>query len=241
MRTLKTILILLFISSSLNAQWNKKIRGNGNIVTIDRTTADYDQLAISGSFNIELVAGKEGNLTLKGEGNILKHIITKVEGQKLTIKVEKGYQLNPSSHKKGVTITIPIEVISSLACSGSGNIAGRKTIKTDRFETSMSGSGDVSLDLDALSVIAGMSGSGDLALSGKTRDLSIKISGSGDVEAYGLVAENVEAVVSGSANIKVTATQMIDARVSGSGDIDYRGNPKKVTTKISGSGDVSGN
>lgn len=241
MQPLKTILILLFVSGALSAQRSKKIQGNGKIVTVERSTGDYDHITASGFFDIELVPGKEGNLILEGEENILKHIITKVEGNKLIIKLEKGYQLNLSSHNKGISITVPIEVISSLTCSGSGDITGRKTIKTDRFETTMSGSGDVSLNIDARSVTANMSGSGNLTLNGRTTDLSIKISGSGDVEAYGLTAENVEAVVSGSANIEVTATQMIDARVSGSGDIDYRGNPGKVITKVSGSGDVSGN
>lgn len=241
MKPLKTIFILLFVTSALSAQWGKKIKGNGKIVTIERSTGDYDHIAVSGFFDVELVPGREGNLALEGEENILKHIITKVDGRKLIIKMEKGYQINPSSYKKGVAITVPIDVINSLTCSGSGDITARKIIKTDRFETTMSGSGDVFLDIDALSVISSMSGSGDLALKGKTRDLSIKISGSGDVEAYGLVAENVEAIVSGSATINVTATQMIDARVSGSGDIDYRGNPKKVTTKVSGSGDITGN
>lgn len=241
MKQLKTILILLFVSSALSAQGGEKIKGNGKVVSVERSTGDYDHIVVSGFFDIELVPGTEGNLTLNGEENTLRHIITKVEGKNLIIKVKKGYQINPSSQKKGISITVPIAAISSLTCSGSGDITARKTIRTDRFETTMSGSGDVSLDIEARSVIANMSGSGDLALKGRATDLSIKISGSGDVEAYGLTAENVEAVVSGSAHIEVTATQKIDARISGSGDIDYRGNPAKVITKVSGSGDISGN
>lgn len=241
MRPLKTILLLLIVSSALQAQRDKKIKGDGHIVTVERSTGDYDHIAIAGFFDVELVPGNEGNLTLRGDGNILRHIITKVEGKKLIIKVEKGYQIDPSSDKDGVSITVPIETISSLACSGSGDITGKKTITTDSFETSMSGSGDVSLTIDTRSANINMSGSGDLALNGRTTDLSIKISGSGDVEAYGLAAENVEAAVSGSADIKVTAHQMINAQVSGSGNIDYRGNPKKKNTKVSGSGEIVGN
>ncbi len=84
-----------------------------------------------------------------------------------------------------------------------------------------------------------MSGSGDMNLSGKTIDFEATISGSGDIKAYDLIADNVEATVSGSADIKVTANKMLKARVSGSGDISYRGNPEKVDTKTSGSGDIS--
>ena len=84
-----------------------------------------------------------------------------------------------------------------------------------------------------------MSGSGDMDLSGKTNDLDVQVSGSGDIKAYDLDAEFVTAQVSGSADIKVTANQMLKARVSGSGDISYKGNPKKIETKTSGSGDIS--
>ena len=108
MQHLTTTLLILFIIGSFSAQRNEKINGNGNQVTLMRTTKDYDQIAISGFFDIELVEGKEGTLTLVGEQNILDHIITEVKGDKLTIKVKNGYNLNPTSWKRGVSITIEL-------------------------------------------------------------------------------------------------------------------------------------
>jgi hypothetical protein len=103
----------------------------------------------------------------------------------------------------------------------------------------MSGSGDIALVVEANSVKASMSGSGDITLRGKTSNLEISISGSGDIKAYDFIADNVEALVSGSATVEVTANKSINAKVSGSGDIDYRGNPEKIDTKVSGSGDIT--
>ena len=80
---------------------------------------------------------------------------------------------------------------------------------------------------------------GDMALSGRTADFDASISGSGNIDAYDLIADNVNASISGSANIKVTANKAIDAKVSGSGNIDYRGNPEKIGTKVSGSGNIA--
>ena len=239
MKHITTTLLSLFILGSISAQRNNKIRGNGNQVTIERTTKHYDQIAISGFFDIDLVEGKEGLLTLVGEQNILDHITTEVNGNKLTIKVKNGYNLNPSSWRKGVSITIPVESISALSLSGSGDIVSKKTLKADFFETTISGSGDISLALEVKSLKASMSGSGDMVLSGKTTDLDVSISGSGNINAYDLSADHVDATVSGSANVKVTANKEINAKVSGSGDIDYRGNPEKINTKVSGSGDIT--
>lgn len=239
MKKLLSLSLVLLFTSSCSAQWGKRVKGNGNLTTIERSVGEYDAIGLAGWFDVDLVSGKEGEIKLEGESNLLEHIITEVKNGKLSIKVEKGYNLKPSSWDDGIRIIVPIESIDAIALSGSGDIVGKTTIKTDEFRTAMSGSGDITLEIEANSVDASMSGSGDITLNGSTRDFEATISGSGDIKAYGLEADNVEAVVSGSADIRVTATKMLKARVSGSGDISYRGNPEKVDTKTSGSGDIS--
>jgi hypothetical protein len=56
----------------------------------------------------------------------------------------------------------------------------------------------------------------------------------------GLAAGTVHAVLSGSGNIFVTATRSLDASVSGSGTINYAGNPPNVTKSVTGSGAITG-
>lgn len=239
MKNLLSLSLVVLLTISCSAQWGKKIKGNGKMVTIERSTGDYDEVSVSGWFDVDLVAGDEGEITLKGEENLLEYIKTEVKDGSLRIKVEKGYNLKPSDWDNGIRITVPVESIDAVTLSGSGDIVGKKSIKTNRFKTTMSGSGDITLEVEANSIEATMSGSGDITLSGKASDLDVTISGSGDIKAYELEADNVDATVSGSADIKVTANQMLKARVSGSGDIHYRGNPGKVDTKTSGSGDIS--
>jgi hypothetical protein len=239
MKKLSVLLFTGLITLSCSAQWGKTIKGNGNNVTIERSTGDYDEIAVSGWFDVDLVSGNEGEITLQGEENLLEYIITEVKDGKLVIKTEKGVNLKSSSWKSEILITVPVESISTVAMSGSGDIVGKTKIKSDKFSTAMSGSGDITLDIDSNTISASMSGSGDITLSGTTKDFDATVSGSGDIEAYNLEADNVSATVSGSADIQVTAKKSIKARVSGSGDISYRGNPEKVDTKTSGSGDIS--
>lgn len=239
MKKITTLTIVLALTVSCSAQWGKRIKGNGDEVTINRTTGDYDAIAVSGWFDVNLVDGAEGKLTLTGESNLLEYIITEVNNGKLVIKTEKGVNLKPSSWNNGIVITVPVESVNAIALSGSGDIVGKTTLRTNNLDTAMSGSGDITLDIDADTVSASMSGSGDIMLSGSTRDFDATISGSGDIKAFDLEADNVDATVSGSADIKVTAHKMLKARVSGSGDITYKGNPEKLDTKTSGSGDIS--
>lgn len=238
MKKLMVLGMAMVFSIAATAQWGKKVKGNGNVVTIDRTTSDYDVIALAGFFDVDLVDGNEGNITLNGEENILKHIKTEVKNGKLLVKVEKGINLNPSKGNS-VRITIPVERISGVSLSGSGDITGKKTIKNDVFKASISGSGDIDLSLDANDLNVSISGSGDIKLAGNTKDLNISVSGSGDIMAYALSADSVNASISGSADVEVTANKAINARVSGSGDITYKGNPDKVNNKTSGSGSIS--
>lgn len=238
---MKNILTLLLALGTIAAtQAQKKIKGNGKVVTVERSTDDYDGVSVSGWFDVELVNGNEGTITIKGEENLMEYIITEVKEGKLVIKPKKGYYLSPSNWKNGgIDITVPVEEISMVAMSGSGDITGKKRLEADEFKTAMSGSGDISLEVVSKTLKVAMSGSGDISLKGRTTDLEVAISGSGDVNAFDLEADNVEATVSGSADIKVTANKMIKARVSGSGDIYYKGNPSKIDSKASGSGDIT--
>ncbi|MEO0570134.1 MAG: head GIN domain-containing protein [Bacteroidota bacterium] len=236
-KTLTITLALLTVTLS-NAQW-KRVKGNGNTMTIERSVGTYDRVALAGWFDVELVDGNEGELTLTGESNLLEYIKTEVKDGKLTIKQKKGVNLKPSNWNEGILIIVPVESINGVSLSGSGDIVGKTTLKSDNFKTSISGSGDITLEVEAKSVDASMSGSGDIRLSGTTTDFEVSVSGSGDIRAYDLEADFVDAQVSGSADIKVTAKEMLKARVSGSGDISFKGNPKKINTKSSGSGDIS--
>jgi hypothetical protein len=237
MKNLATLVLSIFLFNSCVAQWGNKVKGNGNITTIERSVGFYDTVEMAGFYDVEFTDGKEGNLTITGEENLLTHIITEVKEGKLILKTEKGYNLQPSN-RNGVKITVPVEKIDAVYLSGSGDITSKTTLKSDTFKATISGSGDINLDLAVIDLKAAISGSGDIDLTGTANIFEVTISGSGDINAYGLKANEVNVSFSGSGDIDVTATEIFKARVSGSGDINYRGNPTRVDTKSSGSGDV---
>lgn len=220
-----------------NAQ-SEKIKGNGKVVTETRTTSDYDGIKISGSFDVDLVAGKEGKIVMKGEENILSAIIVEVEDNTLKIYVKKNTNIRSSMGKK-IEVTVPFEKISELSLSGSGDIQSKNTIKNDKFLAKLSGSGNFNLAVDSNSLELNLSGSGNVQLKGTADNFTTKLSGSGDIDAANLKSKNVDVNVSGSGNSKVNCNESLTARVSGSGDIQYTGNPEKRDVKVSGSGNIS--
>jgi hypothetical protein len=238
----KSILLIamILLGTSAHAQWWKRIKGNGNTITQTRQTANYDKVSVAGSFDVQLVRGEEGDITLKGEENLLEYIEVYVKNNVLILKVKDNINLS-SSWNKTITIEVPVNEIAGVKLSGSGDISTQTTLKATDFNAAVSGSGDISLSIEATNLYIQVSGSGDIDLSGSAEDLSVKVSGSGDVNAYGVVAQDATVTVSGSADVTLTVKGTLNAKVSGSGDIQYKGNPKKVASKVSGSGDVTGN
>ena len=238
--------IKLFVSCSLllttmaHAQWSSKqtIKGNGKSINEKRSTASYDEIAITGFFDVELVAGKEGNITVKGEENLVPFIKVEVINQVLKISTEKNKYFTPSKGKQ-IVIVVPFENISQVSLTGSGDVVTKNSIKSKTFAVKLVGSGDLNLDVESNDIDINLNGSGDIQLSGTTVNLDSFLNGSGDINATNLQAKNVKATVSGSGDTTVYCSDSLYARVSGSGDIDYKGNPAKKDVKVSGSGTIS--
>lgn len=230
----------LLISFIGNAQWssNNKIKGNGKVVSETRTTSDYDAIKVAGSFDVDLVAGKEGKIIIKGEGNLVSAIKVEVEDNVLKIYVEKGTNIRPSMGKK-IEVTVPFEKISEVSLAGSGNIQSKNAIKNDKFTAKLAGSGNFNLEVNSTNLELNLSGSGNINLKGSSDSLTTKLAGSGNIEASNLKAKNVDANVSGSGNSRVNCAENLTARIAGSGDIKYTGNPEKRDVKVSGSGSIT--
>lgn len=241
MKNILTIAIALCTIIPAQAQWwggNDKVEGNGKMTTETRNTGDYDAIKCGGSMDFELVAGDEGTITLEGEENLLKHIETEVKNGALIIKVEKGVYLKPSWGKK-IKVTIPFKDIEKVSLAGSGDLYSKDTIKATNLEVSLAGSGDIDLNVEATSLKGSIAGSGDITLKGNTNELRASVAGSGDFHGFGLQANDTTVSIAGSGDAKVVSNKSLKARVAGSGDIEYRGNPEKEDTKVSGSGTIS--
>jgi hypothetical protein len=83
-----------------------------------------------------------------------------------------------------------------------------------------------------------LKGVGDIEISGgKSSDFEITLSGVGDIDAQKYEAENVTVTLSGTGDIKTWAAKSLTGKLSGVGNIFYKGNPSKNINK-SGIGEV---
>jgi hypothetical protein len=232
----KIILIITVLISSFS--FAQKVKGNGNVTSITRTTADYNAISCSGFMDFELIKGTEGDIKIEGEANLLDYIITEVKDNKLIVKTKDRVNLKPSPNKS-IKITIPFQDIDEVSLSGSGDLWCKDIIITTDLKVSLAGSGDVTLILKTDTLKCDLTGSGDIKLKGSTNNLEATLTGSGDLNASSVTSDYTEVSVTGSGNANVISNKYLKARVTGSGDIEYTGNPEKEDTKVAGSGSIS--
>ncbi|AUC15065.1 hypothetical protein BTO06_07920 [Tenacibaculum sp. SZ-18] len=237
---MKKLLLALFIlnSTAIFAQswWNsKKIKGNGNVIIDKRNVGSFDKVGLSGSFNVILVSGKEGKITLEGEENILPYIITEVKNGTLIVKVKRNTNIKT---RRKLTVTVPFEDIDGVALEGSGNIIAKNTIRGNNVSFSIGGSGNIKAPVNAKKIEASIGGSGNIDLKGNGKDLKCSIAGSGNIRAYNLDVNNLSVSVAGSGDIEATVSERIKASIAGSGSVYYKGDAKYIDTDSVGSGDV---
>lgn len=121
--------------------------------------------------------------------------------------------------------------------SGSGNMEVTGTCRS--LEGKVSGSGKVAFAGSiAERADVNVSGSGKILAKGTAREIKTTISGSGEVLAADLEVEKCEVRISGSGDVEINVKKELDASISGSGSVSYKGNPSQVNSHSSGSGKV---
>lgn len=121
--------------------------------------------------------------------------------------------------------------------SGSGNIELKG--KCESFNSDVSGSGKVIMTLNASgNAYFGVSGSGKIEASGSASRVKTSISGSGKILAANLETNSCEVRIAGSGDVEINVKNELDANITGSGNVRYRGNPSKVNSHSAGSGSV---
>jgi hypothetical protein len=226
------IILLFLIFSSC-----KKITGKGPVVTETRQTASFDGLVVKVDADIYFTQNPVFKVELHAQENVLNEIETTVINNNLLIRFRHS---NTRIHSnEGISIYVSCPDIRSVTVDGSGYLEASAPITPANLSLRVSGSGSILVNnVTTTEIDAEIDGSGHINIeSGNANKANTRISGSGLLDAGGVMVKDADANISGSGNIKVFATQTLQARISGSGTIFYKGSPS-VTTHITGSGTV---
>jgi hypothetical protein len=207
------------------------VTGSGNVISEDRAVDRFTSVNLRVPGDLYLTQGSYQPLKIEAEDNILQLLDTNVANDELIVDIDGC--IIPS---KPIKIFVFMEDIKSLEVSGSGKIISENVIDADAIDAKISGSGGMDLLVECEDLRTAVAGSGNLKLSGVAASHKAVVDGSGKVESYGLSTDISQITISGSGSGEVSVLEELDVKISGSGNVRYKGDPEKIRSDIFGSG-----
>ena len=211
----------LLLFSSCREIFAKRIRGNGNITTQTHSAGQFNSIDVSGSIDVYVRQDSSASIKVEADENLQQYIETINDGSVLRIKTAEGYNPRPS---RQIKVYVSAVEFKKFETSGACNIFSETKISNPSgIDFDMSGSCDVTMDVNAPKISTDMSGACTLKLKGETKDFRVHGSGSIDIKCLDLLAENVDLDISGAGDAAVYASTKLTGSISGAASVRYKG------------------
>jgi hypothetical protein len=223
-----TILILVALTTTSCAiDVFNKVTGDRNVVTKDRNiTADFTGIKVNTGLDLYITQGIENSVTVEADENLHAIIITEVKDGVLKIYSEKNIW-----RAKARKIHVTVINFNKLTATSGSDVYGNGTINTDEISISASSGADIKIAIAAKSVETSATSGSDIRISGTSENHASSATSGSSIKAFDLISENVIVKATSGADINIYASNRIEAKANSGGDIDFRGNPKKVNKK----------
>jgi hypothetical protein len=235
--------------------WGEGITGSGTSAKDVRSFSALRGVHLATIGDLRVEKGDRDELVIETDDNLLRYFTTTVDDGILRIDLEDGVSIRTRSDVRYHLTTTSLELLRT---SSSGDITA-KDCAGETVELRISSSGDITVrDINATDVQIGTSSSGDLRIAmlqaqalqarlsssgdvtirdGSVENQEVNVSSSGDYDATGLRSQRAAVHTSSSGDIRVWVVDRLQASLSSSGSVRFRGNPD-VEARSSSSGDI---
>ena len=221
------VMLMFMCITSMQAQ---SITPSKKYITKElNNVSNFSSIRVLGSPDVEYRQSSDSKTTVSiyGSDNLVDLLEVSTVNGVLQVNIKKGVKILSGERRLKVIASSPS--LDDVDIKGSADVYLKGTLKGADLNLNITGSGDIEVkNVKATTVKTIVSGSGDVKMKGSTQTAMLTVNGSGDISADKLTATNVVATVSGSGDISCYASKQLDAKASGSGDIEYKGSPSIV-------------
>ena len=213
-----------------NTSCVQSVQGSGYAKSESRQVDSFTGIDLKGNGDLYVTQGGPQEVRVVADDNLLPLIPTSVQNGVLVIGNENTCFRNTSP----VKVFVKAPGIRRLTVSGSGSINSDSVIMTEALETAISGAGVIDLQVEATTLATRITGDGTATITGSVKSHTITISGNGKIFSPGLVTSTTSIDISGSGRTDVHVLDTLNLKITGSGTVNYSGNPKTVNKEVNG-------
>jgi len=228
------MLLTGFFLTGCMVDLNIGLEGSEPITEI-RDMASFSSVRIGPSMRVSILSGSRSTVSVTTEAGQIENLSTYCHNGQLDLDWTQNGYYNPVAE---IVITSPY--LTRITHQGDEDIDVDVGARFDDLSLELNGSGDMTFHGDLRRLTATVNGSGTMELFGQTRDLRAEVYGSGRLYADPMPAYEVDAVMAGSGEITLALENAasLDLTLSGSGQVEWWGNPGLLRYRLLGSGKV---
>lgn len=224
--------LAVFLFTSCNYIGGKRVNGNGNIISQNRSAGSFNRVDVSGALDVYIKQDSSLSVRVETDENLQELVEVYEQGGTLHISPRDNYNLNPSN--KSVKVFVSAPHFRSLNVSGASSIYSEsKVVSNETLDIDISGASKIKIDANAPRINTELSGASNVLISGETRDFNVEGSGASGIKCFDLKTENTTIDISGACSAEVFASVKLDVEASGASSVKYRGAPA-ITQHTSG-------
>jgi len=229
---MKKIIYLLIIISFLYSCNCEK--GSGKLQTKEYELQEFNEIIFKNTGTVKLSYSATPSLSIETDDNLFEFIDIENEKNKLEFSLNSCI-----SNYTELNINLSLPTFKYLKIDGAVEVNCLDTFEIEELKIVADGAGELRLLLNVIDLETEISGAGNVELFGSTANHDVNIDGAGSLNAYQLKSNATEIEVEGAGSAFVSVNNKLKARVSGSGDINYKGNPQKIDTDATGAGKIN--
>lgn len=212
-----------------------KKESNDSEIEKEYAVSGFSKIEASGVYDLVLIQGEKAGVKIKATAEV--HEIMKVSNQGQLLKLDMDGKIKKASK---TIVYVTFVDLKDLSFSGVGDLSTQGTIKLNQLNCEIASVGDISLEISCTDLNVDFSGVGDVSISGSGDQAKYYWAGVGDLKAKNLMSKDVNLTLSGVGDASVNASEKIEIKLTGLGDVKYTGSPKNKSISKSGIGKVSG-
>ncbi len=239
MRLLTVLLLSLMLSGCAIVSFegnitNDVVNGNGKIVDYKFDIgSNYDSLSLT----IERIEAKviisntdSSSIEFVIDQNLIEHLDIEKKNGNLKIAAKNNSILRG---RQDIEIRLGSSNLSLIKSLGKVSIESSDTLNYEELLLELYGETKINFDINCKKIEAHSGGAASITLRGEGESLDIEASGAGSINTKEFKAKNVALDFSGAVTNTVYAEETLDINGSGTGSVEYVGNPS-ITQNISG-------
>ncbi|SDR78663.1 Putative auto-transporter adhesin, head GIN domain [Polaribacter sp. KT25b] len=230
-----TLLFTITLFTSCNINMFNRVNGNKNVVTEDRTTKEaFTTIKVSSGLDLFISQGSKNKIIVEADENLQEIIITEVKNGELKIYSEKNIW-----RAKARKIYVTVKNLETLTATSGAEVYAKESLKVNNLRISATSGAEINISVNANTVETNATSGADIEISGISNKYITNATSGASIDAYELKSKNVIAKVTSGADINLFVSEKLDAKATSGGDIDFKGNPKKVDKKSTSGGSIS--